>query len=363
MPELINIGSAIKPHSITPLKLSDPGKEKKIKEVLSCFELSRDKIVSLADLFSDLLVKGLRYDGTSPFNMQNTFIYQGLEGNESGSFLALDLGGTNYRVILVELKNGNIVREEVSHYDVPEHLRVGSGAELFDFFAKSLADFTEKHGISNKKLPLGFTFSFPTDQYALDSAYLQKWAGKYNVSGVVGQDVVKLLNEAISKIPGLDVSVVAVVNDTTGALVRGSLIDSETAIGLILGTGSNACYFEKTENMPNWKGKHKEVMLNIEWGTFSDDGRADIIKTKYDDLIDKQSLHPNLFTFEKFVGGEFFGKLVWAILVDLIEQSLIFEGRLSETLENSDNFKSEYISDIEEYVTLTVSLNIIINDL
>ncbi|XP_066907535.1 hexokinase-3 isoform X3 [Halyomorpha halys] len=296
MPELIDIETAIKSQYITQLKLSDSGKEKKVKEVLSCLVLTRDKIVTLANLFSDLLLKGLQYDGTSPFNMQNTFIYQGLEGNESGSFLALDLGGTNYRVVLVELKNGSIVREEVSHYDVPEHLRVGSGPDLFDFFAKSLADFTEKHGISSQKLPLGFTFSFPTDQYALDSAFLQKWAGKYNVSGVVGQDVVKLLNEAISKISGLDVSVVAVVNDTTGALMRGSLIDNEAAIGLILGTGSNACYFEKTKNIPGWKGKQNEVMLNIEWGTFSDDGRTDIIKTKYDDLIDKESLHPNLFT-------------------------------------------------------------------
>ncbi|XP_014282249.1 hexokinase type 2 isoform X2 [Halyomorpha halys] len=348
MPELIDIETAIKSQYITQLKLSDSGKEKKVKEVLSCLVLTRDKIVTLANLFSDLLLKGLQYDGTSPFNMQNTFIYQGLEGNESGSFLALDLGGTNYRVVLVELKNGSIVREEVSHYDVPEHLRVGSGPDLFDFFAKSLADFTEKHGISSQKLPLGFTFSFPTDQYALDSAFLQKWAGKYNVSGVVGQDVVKLLNEAISKISGLDVSVVAVVNDTTGALMRGSLIDNEAAIGLILGTGSNACYFEKTKNIPGWKGKQNEVMLNIEWGTFSDDGRTDIIKTKYDDLIDKESLHPNLFTFEKYVGGEFFGKLVWSILKDLIEQSLIFEGRLSESLENSDNLKSEFISAIEE---------------
>lgn len=40
--------------------------------------------------------------------------------------------------------------------------------QLFDHIAESLANFLEKLGIKEKKLPLGFTFSFPCQQTKLD---------------------------------------------------------------------------------------------------------------------------------------------------------------------------------------------------
>ena len=40
--------------------------------------------------------------------------------------------------------------------------------QLFDHIADCLADFMEKMGIKKKKLPLGFTFSFPCQQTKLD---------------------------------------------------------------------------------------------------------------------------------------------------------------------------------------------------
>ncbi|XP_066907522.1 hexokinase [Halyomorpha halys] len=366
MPEPIDIETSIKCHKLIQLKLSDSEKENKVREILSCLELSADKLFSAAKLFGEFLVKGLQYNGTSPFNMMNTFVFEGLEGNENGNFFALDVGGTNFRILLVELKNGQIVREEVSSYDVPDELRVGSGIDLFDFFAKKLADFAKQNGVTKERIPLGFTFSFPTIQTALDSSCLQTWIGLYNASGVVGQDVVKMLNEAIKKVSDLDVPVVAVLNDTAGVLVRGTVIDSDTAISLILGTGSNAAYFEKTNSLPNWKGEEKEVILNVEWGPFCDKGRVDIIKTKYDHLVDKESLHPDVFSFEKLVGGEFFGKLVRVILMDLADQGLIFEGRVHQNLENNESFQSAYISQIEEDNLKNSTINtkrILVNEL
>lgn len=37
---------------------------------------------------------------------------------EEGLFLALDLGGTNFRVLLLELKHGDLVREDVKQYHI-----------------------------------------------------------------------------------------------------------------------------------------------------------------------------------------------------------------------------------------------------
>jgi hexokinase len=46
---------------------------------------------------------------------------------------------------------------------------------------------------------LGFTFSFPCKQESLASARLSEWTKGFNCSGVVNEDVVQLLQEAINE--------------------------------------------------------------------------------------------------------------------------------------------------------------------
>ena len=72
--------------------------------------------------------------------------------------------------------------------------------QLFDHIAKCLAEFIKKHNLDNKKaLPLGFTFSFPLRQVGLTKGYLNSWTKGFNCSGVVDEDVVRLLKDAIKR--------------------------------------------------------------------------------------------------------------------------------------------------------------------
>ena len=48
--------------------------------------------------------------------------------------------------------------------------------------------------------------------------------------------------------------VVAILNDTTGTLVKGVYDNPNTVIGLILGTGCNGAYLEEAENVKRWPG-------------------------------------------------------------------------------------------------------------
>ena len=99
-----------------------------------------------------------------------------LDGSENGQFLALDLGGTNFRVIKLQLEKGKIVDEIIEYYQVEEPLRLGPGPNLFKFLAECIKDFLQKNNLSHEKdLPLGFTFSFPMTQKALDIGLLVNW--------------------------------------------------------------------------------------------------------------------------------------------------------------------------------------------
>ena len=88
---------------------------------------------------------------------------------------------------------------------------------------------------------------------------------------------------------------VALVNDTVGTLMASAYKDPNTAIGLILGTGTNACYMEKLDRVGTWDGDYnepKQVIINMEWGAFGNNRRLNHIRTKYDEEVDLSSVNP-----------------------------------------------------------------------
>lgn len=62
----------------------------------------------------------------------------------------------------------------------------------------------------------------------------------------------------------------------------------------VAGTGCNACYVEKIENVELFDGDKSKpyVIVNTEWGNFGANGALDDILTEYDREIDRNSLNP-----------------------------------------------------------------------
>lgn len=118
--------------------------------------------------------------------------------SEKGNFLALDLGGTNFRVLLITL-DGQSFDMKSKIYAIPQSLMLGTGRQLFDHIAQCLALFVKDLKLEQEVLPLGFTFSFPLSQQGLTEGLLVRWTKGFNCSGVVEQDVVALLEEAIAR--------------------------------------------------------------------------------------------------------------------------------------------------------------------
>lgn len=118
--------------------------------------------------------------------------------SEKGNFLALDLGGTNFRVLLITLDGQNFdMKSKI--YAIPQSLMLGTGTQLFDHIAQCLALFVKDLKLENEVLPLGFTFSFPLTQYGLTKGTLVRWTKGFDCSGVVGEDVVGLLEQSIAR--------------------------------------------------------------------------------------------------------------------------------------------------------------------
>lgn len=104
--------------------------------------------------------------------------------------------------------------------------------------------------------------------------------------------------------------------------------DERCRIGLILGTGTNACYLEEVKDIHTINQedfvRQKHMVINTEWGAFGDNGELDFIRTKWDRKVDEFSVNPGKQIFEKMISGMYMGELIRQVLVDLIKDDLIF---------------------------------------
>ncbi|XP_070621715.1 hexokinase-2-like isoform X2 [Erythrolamprus reginae] len=329
-----------------------PSAPSQVDKNLYHLRLSDDTLRDISERFRKEMEKGLGADTnpTASVKMLPTFVRSIPDGTEEGDFLALDLGGTNFRVLRVKVadKVSKEVEMENKIYNVPEDLMRGSGTQLFDYIAGCLADFMEQQQIKDRKLPLGFTFSFPCHQTKLDESILDTWTKGFKCSGVEGKDVVSLLRNAIKKRGDFEIDVVAVVNDTVGTMMTCGYDDHNCEVGLIVGTGSNACYMEEMRHIETVEGDEGRMCINMEWGAFGDDGSLRDIRTEFDQEIDRGSLNPGKQLFEKMISGLYMGELVRLILVKMAKEKLLFGGKLPDGLKKSGCFETRYVSAIEK---------------
>ncbi|KAH9311148.1 hypothetical protein KI387_026183, partial [Taxus chinensis] len=252
------------------------------------------------------------------------------EGHETGLFYALDLGGTNFRALRVQLggKERRVVDQEFEEVSIPPSLMVSTTKELFDYIAAELARFVETEGENfhlppGQKRELGFTFSFPVKQTSIDSGTLVNWTKGFSVSETIGKDVVAALNEALQR-QGLDMRVAALINDTVGTLAGGRYWDEDVMAAVILGTGTNACYVECADAIPKGRGLLQEsgdMVINMEWGNF---WSSHLPVTEFDKALDKETLNPGYQLFEKLISGMYLGDIVRRVLLRMAEEASLF---------------------------------------
>ncbi|CAF4347056.1 unnamed protein product, partial [Rotaria sp. Silwood2] len=123
------------------------------------------------------------------------------KGTEVGQVLALDLGGTNFRILLIKLRGNSKIDLTSKIFVVPQSVMIGDGRHLFRHLVECLSDFMKRETLLHSGItyPLGFTFSFPCKQESLSSARLTSWTKGFSCAGVVNEDVVKLLQDAIDE--------------------------------------------------------------------------------------------------------------------------------------------------------------------
>ncbi|OCK82411.1 actin-like ATPase domain-containing protein [Lepidopterella palustris CBS 459.81] len=350
------------------------------------WRVNENDLLQLAQKFSEtyrLLAKtSTEHFLTTPVTILPT-------GKERGKFLSIDVGGTNLRVGFIELlgedENGsplcvpgalasNVPKIRRSHekaWPIEEHLKMDQAEDLFVWIGECIAevitdaleeassvDFACAEAPFGEELPLGITFSFPMNQTSMSEATLMPMGkgfaitsdlnlGKMLLAGYGRHVQERSTNGELhnaektssnkkgkpSELPNLRIA--AITNDTVAtfaslAYAVRSTANSRVAMGLIVGTGTNATvpmsldylHPAKIEELifPGNADPKKTVVINTEWTIRGTDAPlVDLgIKTKWDLELDRNSEAPGFQPFEYMTAGRYLGEIVRLVLLDAL---------------------------------------------
>ncbi|KAF2666447.1 hypothetical protein BT63DRAFT_458804 [Microthyrium microscopicum] len=323
---------------------------KAAQRVAEEFEFTPDQVRNGVKEFLAEMDDGLQKDGTF-MNQIPTYVTAVPNGTEKGLYMAVDLGGTNFRVCSILLHGDTTFTLNSSKIKIPQTLmKAQTAKELFAFLAKQIEAFLKEHHgehyechIEKKQkgeqaseeeiFNMGFTFSFPVRQVGINKGYLIRWTKGFDIADAIGKDVCGLLQAEIDALH-LPVRVAALVNDTVGTLMARSYTSpgkTGTLLGAIFGTGTNGAYVEKLSKVTKLtnaeeKGLYDEstgeMIINTEWGSF-DNGLKTLPNTKYDAALDKDTPNTGIQMFEKRISGMYLGEILRLAIVSLLDDPAV----------------------------------------
>lgn len=270
-------------------------------------------------------------------------------GHESGDYYAIDIGGTNVRVMHVCLgqEEGSIESCTVKEWPIPVKCFDTNTNALFEWTVDCFGELLEGQ---SHPIVIGFCFSFALQQTALNDGKLLMWTKNFRGNGLVGEDVVAVLVETFRK-RGFDVSIPAVINDTVATLMAMKYQNQSAFAGLILGTGTNCAYIEKTSRLKNRLPehydtvRHPEMAVNTEWGAFYSEEHFPMCQE--DIWVDCASANPGWGHFEKMVSGLYVGEVARRILLRLGHEGGLFDRQMERILSKQDCIEASLMSLVE----------------
>lgn len=302
------------------------------------FKLDNEQLKGIAYAFREKVEEGLSKKNAE-IQCIPTFILP-KAADVKGKALVLDLGGTNYRVAIVDFTQEKPViypnngwKKDMSVMKSPGYTR----EELFKELADLIVEIKREEEMS-----IGYCFSYPAESVPGGDAKLLRWTKGVNIRKMVGQFVGKPLLDYLNEKNKIKFTGIKVLNDTIASLFAGLTDKSYDAyIGLIVGTGTNMATFipaDKIKKLDPAYSVEGLIPVNLESGNFHPP-----FLTAVDDTVDAMSDSMGKQRFEKAVSGMYLGDILKAAFpLDEFEEK--FDARkLTAIMNYPDIHKDIYV--------------------
>jgi hexokinase len=255
--------------------------------------------------------------------------------------IALDAGGTNLRASLVHFtEDGKTVTEGTNKVPMPGT----QGRVTTEQFFNQIADVTSPLFEGAKKIEgIGFCFSYPMEITKESDGIPLAFSKEVDAPEVIGRKIGEGLRDALAR-RGLKVpDRLVLLNDTVSTLLSGLVlipadggtrrgedkygVEPGPVIGLILGTGFNTAYPEKSIPKIGFESETNPQIVVCETGNFSPRFLGPL-----DREYDATTKNPGTYTQEKASSGAYLGPLTLHILKLAVNEGLLKFKKSAELL-------------------------------
>lgn len=294
---------------------------------------------------------GLAKKDGSSLMMLPTYVgtFDSLPKDESA--IVIDAGGTNLRVGRVRFgKDGGISVERVDRYAMPGTEKSITKEEMFSEIAGHVLPLLQGGD------RIGFCFSFVFESLPNHDGIIEAMSKEVDVAGVGGAHACTELEAALVRAgaPGGGRRYV-MINDTVATLLGARAVHTDipycSHVGMILGTGMNACYIEQTSNIGKLEpGVYAgdNMVVNMEAGIYTGLAQGTV-----DKQVDKASQYPGDHVYEKMISGGYFGHVLYGTFKLLWENGL-FSGGFAEAMKP---LRKVSLKEITRYIEGTADEN------
>ena len=250
--------------------------------------------------------------GVSSLPMLPTYL--GIEEAEPNSspILVIDAGGTNLRIVKVQLGESGLTVLDSIKDRMPGTGTPISSEELITELVNRMEQMLDSVACC------GFCFSYPAEILENRDGKVISFCKDVTVTGSEGMLLGEALNQELRR-RGKAPLKICVLNDTVATYFGGiSELAPKThasAIGMILGTGMNSCYVERAENIKKINASY-DMLINIEAGKYKLVEMQD-----YDREVDRNSGNPGEGLMEKQISGAYLGSVVYYALLQNLQES------------------------------------------
>ncbi|QIW94629.1 hypothetical protein AMS68_000147 [Peltaster fructicola] len=287
-------------------------------------------------------------------------------GQERGECLALDVGGSTFRIALIRLSGRDATGKsmDIRHsqsFEIVDSIKRLEGQAFFDWMADRIADMLANCPSIDHKLDMGLAWSFPIEQTCSRSGNLLKMGKGFRASaGLIGQDLSEVIMRSCTS-RGLNVQMRTIINDSAGTLISQAYLDSSARMSVILGTGMNAGVFlpvqcvgkNKLVDRPeSWHTVAKRVLINTEISMF---GKNVMPVTRWDNHLNSRLPMPGFQPMEYLCTGMYLGEIVRLILVEAIDTAGLFNGRRPENFAEVYSLSTSTVAAFENDFTVDLS--------
>lgn len=236
--------------------------------------------------------------------------------------IAMDAGGTNLRIALVEFDAKGEPR--ISAFE--RHRMPGLDGEIrAEVFFEILARHVRK--VASRASRVGLSFSYPAEILPSRDGRILGLSKELRVAGVVGRLVGEQINAALQASGARGDLRFVVLNDTVGALLAGRAAHGgrrySRYVGFVLGTGLNCAYVEANERVQK-RGDLPaggRQIINVESGAY-----ARVPRGAVDLALDAASAEPGHYHLEKTISGAYLGVLCLRAFQMAAEEGLLSAG-------------------------------------